>query len=387
MADITLSPLPLNGGTLNMTTVNSHMVHLGSGRFLALFSQATPNYFMCATFQLSTFTGPATLTTVKQRIVSTDAPTKVRLWRLNNSTALALVGNDLRVYKVSANGDITQSTVLANFHTSNVFGSGAYSSIGIGTQLYGQNIKDNTIWFIQRATTTSSLVLSRIDYNTSTEALTHTTMQTLVVGSTATHMWMPHIQKIPGTTNYLVYCVGGNTTYATSTIPRFDTYDQNGTLLASVTTMPSSVQHLVYLSATRILGIVGTRTYLVFDGTSWTTVPATFATHSVVPAGVHTVLSTGIDDQNFLLFGSGLTAASSIRIAVCRHVSDIIGQTSSHTDNGAAGVGPDASNIFPDTPVQVITDKRTFVTSGIGPSAQGGATPVRAFWLRVLDFV
>lgn len=387
MADITLSPLPVHGGTLNMTSVNSHIAYLGNSRFFALFSQATPNYLMGATFELSTFTGPATLTNVKQRILSVEAPTKIRVWRLNNSTALALVGSELRVYKISANGDITRSaTVLENFHTSHIFGSGT-SAYGIGPQLYGQTIKDNTVWFVQRATTTSSIVLSRIDYNTSTEGLTHTTMQTLVVGTTATHMWMPHIQKIRGTTDYLVYCVGGNTTYATSTIPRFDRYSQSGTLLQSVTTMPASVQHLVYLSATRVLGIVGTRTYVVFNGTSWTTTPATFAAGDIVPSARYTILSQAVDDQNFLLFGSSLTVSAYVRIAVCRHVSDIIGQTSSYTDNGAQGIGPTTANLYPDTPVQVITENRTFVAFGIGPAAQGGAMPVRAFWLQTLDFV
>ena len=53
MADVVVSPIPTNGGTLAMTAINSHIIHLTGNRFFAMFSQATPNLLFALTFVLS----------------------------------------------------------------------------------------------------------------------------------------------------------------------------------------------------------------------------------------------------------------------------------------------------------------------------------------------
>lgn len=366
MADVIVSPIPTNGGTLSMTAINSHVVHLSGNRFFAMFSQATPNLLFALTFDLSSVTSlNPTATAVKQRAMSAIAPTRLRLWKLSTTAVLALVGTDLKVFKIQADGDVVESTaILSAFHSTNVWGTDAAGTLGIGTLLYGTYIKDNTVWFTQRTSTTSAVTLFRIDYNPTGETLTKTNMQTIAASTVANNVWCPRIERINGTTNYLVFGVGGSTLYGTGNVTSFYVFSQAGASLMSVTSgIPTGIRHIVYLASNRILGLMDNRIYYSYNGSSWSAGVA-YCSGTALSLNFPIVRVAALDAQHYLLFACNFAVSSAVYTRVSRYISDLYGQTSATTEASGGLTQTLSSLYFDQETVYTITHNTTYALFG-----------------------
>lgn len=328
MADLVISPIPTNGGTLSLTNVNSHLCYLGNNRFFALFSQSTPNHLIASTFLVNDFSAASpVLTVAKQRIVGSVAPNRIRCWKLSSNLVLALVGTDLKVFEIGADNDIiVKSASMAGFHSVALWGAESATAMGVGPMIYGKYIADNKVWFIQRATTTAAISFFSITYNPTTDTLTKTIIQTIQSSTTATHLWRYCIKPIPGSNNWLVYAHGGSTTWALSTISKYSVYDESGSLVSEVNTVPTAVKYLVPLGLNKVVGVLTPRTYLLCDGASWSTNAAYFA-----PTGTSTSVvldSVSFDTNYFMLASAASTEAgvSSHYFRVSRILDENIGQ-------------------------------------------------------------
>lgn len=246
-----------------------------------------------------------------------------------------------------------------------MWGTDAAGTLGIGTLLYGTCINDNTVWFTQRTSTTSAVTLFRIDYNPTTEVLTKTVMQTLAASTVANQVWCPRIERINGTTNYLVFGVGGATLYGTGNVTSFYVFSQAGSLLLSVTSgIPAGIRHIVYLSSTRILGLMDNRIYYTYNGSSWTTSIA-YCSGTALSLNFPIARVAALDAQHYLLFACNQAVSGAVYTRVSRYISDRHGQTSTTTE-AAGGISQSMTNLYFDQEtVYPITHNTTYAIFGL----------------------
>lgn len=380
MPDITLSPIPYNGGALNMTNQSSHICQLTANKFFSLFGQTNPNYTFASTINIDNLKATTPIATVgKQRVMNQVALTRARTWKLSNNRVLALMNTDLVVFEVQGDDDIVQkAATLPAFHSTVLWGTEAASVYGIGTFLHGQYIKDNVVWMIQRTTTTSAITLLKIEYNPETDTLSRTTIATIAASTTATHFWRFSIQQIPGTTDFFVHALGANTTPALATITGYWVINDQGTVTTSVSSgIPTTARYLVPLKANKILALSDARTWRYFDGSSWTTVDTVFA-----PAVTATTSLVHVEplDENYFMVESTSAAveigSGNYAFRVSRVVDPSFGQTSPAT-SAANGLAYPVTNAYFDQRPLFKVDDDTFIALG-----RASAT---AFRIRILS--
>lgn len=379
MSDITLSPIPYNGGTLSLTNQASHICHLAGNKFFALFGQSTPNYLFAATINVNDLHVASPVASVGvQRAMNTTALTRARCWKLSDTRVLALVNADLVVYEVQPNDDIVQkAATITAFHSTYLWGTEVASTSGIGPYLVGRYIKDNTIWFVQRTSTTSAITLFRIDYDPVGDTLTKTVMQTIQPSTTATHLWRYFIQPIPGTTQWVVYALGGNTAWSTSTITAYYIYDSNGTQVSAVTTgIPNTARLLVVFSATKIAALLQQNTFLYWNGSTWSTNAGYFA--AAYTAGSSMLGAEAFDTNYFMLLSTSAAeiGGTTHGVRISRILDANLGQTGAGTSGN--GLSYTTLNHYFDQPCPLPVDaaKTTFVLFGRASTT--------AFRMRVL---
>lgn len=378
MPDITLSPIPYNGGTMTMTNQGSHICMLSATKMFALFGQTNPNYIFGSVIKVDNIkTASAVATVSKQRVLSLNPLTRCRVWKLTENRVLALINSDLVVINVTAEDDMEQTAAkIENFHTTTLWGTEAAATYGIGSFLYGSYIKDNTVWIIQRASTTAPIVLMKIEYDPATDTLTQTSIQNLTASTTATHFWKYHIVQIPSSTNFMVYCHGGNTTPAASTIPNAYIFSDAAELLTTITGIPSTARSLTPLKANKVLALSDARNWRYFDGTSWTTGDTMFAGATV--ASTNLAHTEPLDSNYFMIqsMSSGVELGSgNYAFRISRVVDKSFGQTSSATNTGN-GIAYAVANAYFDQPTVFKVDSNCYLSFGRASTT--------AFRIRVL---
>lgn len=366
MADITLSPIPYNNGTLSLAGYNSHICSLSDTRFFALFGQSTPNYTFGAVIDVANIRSSSpSVTVTKQRVIATTALTRGRVWKLASNRVLILNNSTLQVYEIDGTGDIVaKSGNLASFHSTYLWGVEGSGTSGIGDYLVGQYIKDNTVWFIQRTSTTSAISFFKITYDPVSDTLTKTAITTLAASTTSTHVWRYYIQKFSDSSNYLVYGVGSATTVAAGYVVSAFVYDQNGTQVLSISNIPTTTRLMVPLSDTRILGLSSSRTWRMFDGAVWTDHDASFAGAYV--SGTVLVDAEALDDTYFMLVSTTSGAepgTGTYSFRVSRVLDPYLGQSSTPT-NTNNGISYATLNAYFDQKRLLKFDANTFFLFG-----------------------
>lgn len=95
MAEVTLTPIPYNGGTID-SYIYRDVIWLNSNKFLAIYSQRAPNYTFCIVFEVNGMkTNTPTLTVLRsQALADYSAPASNssvighRLYKLNSNDVL-----------------------------------------------------------------------------------------------------------------------------------------------------------------------------------------------------------------------------------------------------------------------------------------------------------
>jgi hypothetical protein len=214
MAEIIYNAVPFSGGTVSMGYANSSMCKLtDDGKFVALFAQNSPNALIASVIQVTNAkTVTPTLTVIRQQVL-VDAPSgastyaTVRVWRLADDrilvgviiTATSTMMFD--VYTVNATtGELTKLT------TSSFSGSAAISQ---ASAISGSSfeLKQDTILFA--STSSPSFILSKIDFNSTTNTLTSSVLDTFGVASNVTRT---SFQRKIGTTDQAVLTLSWYTT-------------------------------------------------------------------------------------------------------------------------------------------------------------------------------
>lgn len=371
MPTLTFSPSILEGGTLNLLNSDSHICALSDTRFFMLFSQRTPNYTFAVVSDVSNIRSSSpTITNTKQTLLEPAILQRCRTWKLSNSRVLALMGNNLRVLEVDSAGNTTfKNAQIASFHTYTLWGTQAHATLGTGENLYGVHIKENTVWFIQRISTTSAIYFFKVVYNPSTDTLVQTGIAKIADSTTSTHVWRQSIQKIAGTSLYLVYGVGLATSASAGTVQAARIYNDEGSLVSTLPTPPTGTKRLVGLGSTRILGLNGTitgQTWRMYDGTSWSVDDAIF---SLIAHGSVLTDAEALDQSYFMLVSAKTTepGAGSFRFRISRFISSTLGQSSPAT-NTQLGIEHTVTNCYFDQPRLIRQDANTFFMFGRGSS-------------------
>lgn len=376
MADITLSPIPYNGGTLSMANHISHICRLTDTKFFAIFKQTTPNYTFGSVINVDNLKAAVPVATVaKQRVLGTTSLTRMRAWKLSASRVLVLQGADLTVYDIDGSDDmIKKNATIATFHSTFLWGYETAAQTGTGEYLHGQYISDNVVWFVQRTSTTSAITLLKVVYNPVGDTLTQTTIQILAASTTATHLWKYHIQKFADSNNYLVWAFGGNTAWNTSTITAAYIVTPAGAVSSTVSSIPTTVKCLIPLRATRIIGIVQPNLWRYWDGASWTASDASFASSGTLTT---VVCGVPIDENYFMLCTSSAVeiGGGTYSYRVARVIDSMLGQSSPATAT-SNGLSYATSNVYFDQDMLEKVDADTFIVLG-------RASPT-AFRIRVL---
>lgn len=346
MADIEISPLPYNGGSLVTTQAGAHVCFLSENLYVTVFAQTNPTLSFLGLYSISNEpTGDPVVTLLKQRAFAQTVVTRARLWKLTDKRFMLYQGTDLSVYEITADNDIVKvEGSLTNLHNTYIYGTEANNVHGLGTYLHGKTISDNSVLFIQRASTAATpIVMFRVVYDPETKTLTKTANDTLLASATATHYWKSYIVEIPNSTKFLVYLHGGATTIAASTVTAMRLVDGDGTVTVLPSTAPSTVRLLVPLSESKILGFVTTRAYREYDGSTWGAYDTTFAAATV--SGTNMFAALAMDDTYFLLASStsGIeTAANAFSVRIGRSLAVGFGQASLGT-NASNGLAVTAS--------------------------------------------
>lgn len=340
MADITLSPLPYNGGTFQFGANVYHYCQLSSGKFLHVAAQTNPGYiYAWTTTMLNMKTGNFSSAAGPMRAIlsGTSVPTtfaSMRVFKLSPSRALLVVTGTgaasprkLYVLELGAGDDIVVKNatltngVISNNESSLTISRVAYSMptsvSATGSHWQGFFVRENTVYFTDRGMASGelSITLRKIVYSPEADTLTVSTIATYGTGTSfGTHSFTRcSIQDIPGSTTKL-FTVRAHLT-ASSNVASMQTSRIVYAALISATdeatqltgTLPSNLQALVPLSETTILGLPDSKSYFTWNGTSWTSSPASITTN-----GSSNIVEAIALDANYFMIISGQFSSSDI---------------------------------------------------------------------------
>lgn len=389
MADITLSPIPYNGGTISNGPYQNATCMLSSGVFLHVVVQSNPAYvFAYVTTMTNMRPNSGTYSTVAspmRAILSPGstpvAPTTVtglRVFKLNQTTAALVLDGTMYVLQVGAGNDVTlrsgTSLALGLPTTAPVYSTSTpalWATSGVdyagGSAWQFFYARDNVLYgVIRNAAATSentAFFWKRIAYNPTTGALGMTSLnQTIVYDPTrntnqvtgtapaARCAGRAHCMEIPGsTTKLLTYRTNlNNTGGAQSSFSNAFVYSAylvtNADSFTLLPNPPANVRMMVPLATNRILGFVDSRSYYVYNGTSWGTTPVVFSANGTTSpsTGSNVMLYEGaaIDSNYFVIWSLTLNTSidpnfgsspGQVSTRIGRYVDSGLGQVSTAT--------------------------------------------------------
>lgn len=355
MADITLSPIPYNGGGLQTQFHNVSYCDLGGGVYLHVILQTNPNYvfaYVSTNTNIKTGTFSSTASTMRVIFANPSSVSAMRVWKLASSRALLLFNGNLYVLEVGAGNDITvKAATIANFwpykDIANM-ANGAYGSF-----IQGWYVRDNVIYFAKRpdpGTSSGSLEILKVAYNPAGDSLsqasiiTNPTWAAALTNTNAAYCRF-YMQSIPNSTRKLFYArVHANGAsagvYANSIVfgkpVILDT--ANDQIYTNVPAAPANTYAMCALTDTTILAFDTTKSYYIFNGTSWTTTPTTYSTYNTAQKPFQ---AEALDSQYFALFtyNGDSQQATTGWIRIGRYVDAQVGQTSTATIGTASADG------------------------------------------------
>lgn len=381
MADVTLSPIPYNSGTLGGAVKDVSHIHLGSDRFCHAAHQSTPNYLFLYTSQLTNVkTGTFSSTIPKARAVldGTTLPgggpvNYVRLCKLTASRVLCAVNGSIFVFDIDANGEFIRRTgKLDNFGPAHLGGrqaaapTGAFVGTAMGVSFGMFYARDNVAYCWMRSGLSASTTVKfyKLVFDDGADTLTATQIGADIVVnvSAATAMTRVLAQSIPGSSKIVVSLrswAAGESAY----IGKAWVVDPTNDTWTEITTFPTTaptVKVLVPLRENLILGLVNASQFLTWAGTGWNT---SVGGYSPGEGSVHKVWhAVALDDTYFMVFCAGNTAAANdlnsqqdtsvmMMMRVCRYVDPSLGQSSDNTKGTAStsgvSLGVAAGNLVP----------------------------------------
>lgn len=387
MADITLSPLPYNGGTYQTTSNTFNYCQLSSTKFLHVAAQTTPGYiyaFVVTMNNLKTGTFSSSAGPMRAILSGSSVPTtisSIRLVRLSATRAiLAVTGTGatnptkLYVLEVVTGDDIVVKNaslttgVLTALSSCPTIANGYYAvsssgtAVGSNWQLF--NPRDGVVYVADRDTSNSSGVqyrLRKIAYDSSADSLSNGILVNNSFGSLANSgansFTRFYLQDIPGSTTKLfsvrVHLNGtSNNAYMQNSYIVYAALISDTDVVTPLNgTLPTNIQTLVPLSTTTILGLTSTKAYLTYNGTAWNSTPAVFT-----PAGgTNTIIDAIALDANYFMMitialsNNDMAAFNlSLNTRVVRYVDASFGQTSTATASGEGVSIGSLPFVFPD---------------------------------------
>jgi hypothetical protein len=254
MADITISPIPYNNGTMATTQMQGHYILLNPNMILHVSGQTNPNYIYAwvSTTTGNLKTGTASFTAQPMRAILSFAAapssiTQLRLYKLTSARALLQVNFEFYVIEVNASNDI----VLKNARVGNANGTfvnqqilfatgqalftgsgGTNAGAGaVGSNLTGWYVRDNVIWFARRMNAGASTApvpvgtgveLVKLTYNPANDTMSTIAMARLWCPNTTATSINSYVRtymvSIPNSTKKLVYVRVQNNDSATTPI-------------------------------------------------------------------------------------------------------------------------------------------------------------------------
>ncbi|RYF20049.1 MAG: hypothetical protein EOO77_08840 [Oxalobacteraceae bacterium] len=360
MADITLSPIPYNGGTITSNFMGHHYTELSTGKYIHVSHQINPNYVFAyinntTNLKSGTFTtANAPMRVICSQSTTPAAPsvaTNIRLWKLSANRVLMLMGAALYVLEVGGNDDISvKSATIAGFqNTFIVLNASYFTSPPNGSNVYGSYyqgwyVRDNVVYIALRSNTSSNLTatLKKIVYDPSADTLTQTTITTLNSATTTGNVafWRCYLQSIPGSTKKLFSMRNSLNlgTFFSATISGSQFIDGVTDVAGqTIGAAPNSLYAMVPLSDSTVLGISSTQTptYYTWTGAGWGSQTAVY--NSVGNNSYPIVQAEALDSNYFITVMTNIQtdifANPQLWIRISRFVDPTFGQTSTVTSS------------------------------------------------------
>lgn len=235
MATINITPIPYNGGTIDLTSRRDlTAVHLGAGKIVVLYGQSNPNMIFAHVVNTAGLNSasPTSANGPQFAFVSTaSVGSRVRAWRMSPTRLMVLMGTDLRVLELDGSDNITMRAAAAvNFHSvsnlwSPLVGSSndaTYDASGGGT-ITAIAVSTEAVLFGRRPASGGSFTFNRVVFDPVADTLT-------ISASLMTGFELPTGQNggsrlrmadVPGSTNKMVYATAS---YANTTAANRGTY-------------------------------------------------------------------------------------------------------------------------------------------------------------------
>ncbi|RYE24841.1 MAG: hypothetical protein EOP51_06095 [Sphingobacteriales bacterium] len=391
MADITLSPIPYNSGSIQTGQYQNATCMLSSGVFLHVVAQTAPAYvYAYVTTLTNARPGTGTYSTVASPMrailnagTTPAAPTTIsgiRLFKLNATTAAMVLDGTIYSLQVGANNDVTLRTGTGTSLNLSMAVSGKPTLLNDGVPaLYSSNsgiqvngsawqlfyMRDNVLWGYIRpsasANENGTNYWFKLSYDPATGAWSPKSNMAAVSfysvslntnQATGTVLAQAacargHVMDIPGSTTKLIqYRVNLNTSR-----PGLPSAFVVGAYLVTNTDQttnipqpPAGTRMMVPLATNRILGFIDSKSYYVFNGTSWSSTPVVFATngYDLTSSGYCLFEGIALDANYFMIWTlattssqdpgyGGFSSTPNIYTRIGRYVDAGLGQVSSAT--------------------------------------------------------
>lgn len=373
MSDITLSPLPYNGGNLQPGFLQTSFCYLGNGKYLHVFGQINPNYIFAFVSNQSNVTSGTFATSLgapaRAILANTAAPssiTSIRVFKLTSTSAAVMINGTLSVLTVDGTDNVTLKTATATpISLGNIapsvqpggnnfaaYGS-AYSNAPIGSTWQIFYARDNVLYMMDRSATGALTAnFKKIVYNPTADTLTVTTIATYTStgNSSSQSFTRAYLQDIPGSSTKLLslraYLTSSGTVASAglpSSVIVYAALIDSSDVVTPLAGTLASVVALAPLSTTNILGFANGRQYFTWNGSGWNSSAATFGANTPISI----IQAEALDANYFVLFsmtvsgGTEMNSANSgVAVRIGRFVDSTFGQTSTATTaNGGVPTG------------------------------------------------
>lgn len=360
MAVTTLTPIPYNGGSLNITKRDICAVHLDTNRFVTFYAQGNPHIVYGCVMTVDGLKGGVPSVTQGPQFAFSATDFRVRAWRFAPGRLLVLLGNTMRVIDIDEQNNMALKNAALNNILLSQYGlwrcNTSSTDLTLSSDLAATDIvsgpylnvhvsQDNVALILGRYHSSSGAKIlasnqaynaggvHRINYNEETDTLTmtgmswvyDTTMENLVGTSTAlrdTHYDVKFV-AIPNSPNILAYVVAaasgstslrGSNTAAAPKVVGGTILTPNGEAVRRIymTGAPTAnygstglppVMALVPVSEQLILGICDAKTLVTWTPTSPTagTWSANRVTFALDGAECVPTFAEMIDDTYFII--------------------------------------------------------------------------------------
>ena len=336
MATTNITPIPYNGGTLNLANRKDiATVWLSGSKFVTFYAQSNPNLVYAHVVNTTGLNGGTASASNGPQFAFSASSGRVRAWKLSANRLLVLLGSDLRVMEVDSSDNIVmKNAILANFFAASIWrGANPTStnsfSVETVAEAHGgagisvQYAAENSVWIAAKIsiggnydtyTTNGNAAyatsgLSFITYDSTTDVLSVSRVSNLAsapftappnpgTGQGVDLLIDTRFATIPNSNKVLIYCIGCNS--STSSAARGTVLSPRlmwaavltpaGTIdyVLTATGNPSSnwtsdtpfITAMCAVSETVFLGFTDARSHLVYDRATteaWSANRVTFA--------------------------------------------------------------------------------------------------------------